>query len=78
MLIILGTILAALGRHADALVAYQTAGDIIAFRSGPDHPDIAMVLSNMGHCYGELDDWDKAMSVPVERWACFARRESMA
>lgn len=58
---IYGTILEALDRHADALVAYQTAGDIIAFRNGPDHPDIAMVLSNMGHCYGELDDWDKAI-----------------
>lgn len=60
-----GTILEALGRHTEALAAYQTAGDIIALRNGPDHPDIAMVLSNMGHCYFELND-DKAINKAIE------------
>jgi tetratricopeptide (TPR) repeat protein len=56
-----GTIAFRVGRYDEALAAYQKAHDLVVAAYGPQHPQVARSLSDIGNIYKDRDDFPRAL-----------------
>jgi CHAT domain-containing protein/Tfp pilus assembly protein PilF len=69
----LGVVLAASGRHGEAIGHYQRALEIERGSLGPEHHDVAVNLLNLGSSWVPLREWDRAEAAFRAAAEIFAR-----